>query len=167
MRNADLTDAAFHQAKIHDCDLSEAIVERTLFIGTKLYLARMRGIRGYSANFSSARLESCDLTKSELQESIFQRAVCTRTNFYLTDLTDADFRGAQLKGSDFSRAKLSRARFGGAVLSGADLRWADLKGARELTSEQLLQAITDDRTILPNGSRGPYLRNSRAERPVG
>jgi hypothetical protein len=47
----------------------------------------------------------------------------------------------------------------------ADLRGADLTGAREMTSAQLLGALIDDRTILPNGKKGPYLRNSGAEKP--
>jgi len=46
-----------------------------------------------------------------------------------------------------------------------DLRGANLKGARELTSEQLMQALTDATTILPNGNRGPYIRYSGAEKP--
>ena len=59
---------------------------------------------------------------------------------------------------------ISRERGSGAMLLAADLRGADLTGAREITSQQLAQARTDDTTILPNGSRGPYRRNSGAER---
>jgi hypothetical protein len=47
----------------------------------------------------------------------------------------------------------------------ADFRGANLSGARELTSEQLCQSLTDNRTILPNGNHGPYMRNSGAEKP--
>jgi uncharacterized protein YjbI with pentapeptide repeats len=80
--------------------------------------------------------------------------------------TDCDFRESNLRGADFSGAVLSGARFGGAVLFSADLRGANLRGARELTSDQLCQARTDQRTILPNGKQGPYLRHSGAERPA-
>jgi uncharacterized protein YjbI with pentapeptide repeats len=78
----------------------------------------------------------------------------------------ADLRGAKLNGTDLCRAFLVGARFEGAHLQAADLRGANLKGARELTSEQLSQCRTDANTILPNGSNGPYLRRSGAERPV-
>jgi hypothetical protein len=80
-------------------------------------------------------------------------------------LRGADFREAQLGGVIFCQADLTGARFAAANLFTADLRGADLTGARELTSQQLLQARTDQNTILPNGSRGPYRRHSGAERP--
>jgi uncharacterized protein YjbI with pentapeptide repeats len=64
------------------------------------------------------------------------------------------------------QADLTEARFQGALLFAADLRGADLTGARELTSAQLSQARTDQTTILPNRSHGPYRRNSGAERPL-
>jgi hypothetical protein len=54
----------------------------------------------------------------------------------------------------------------GADLSSVDFRKADLEGARDLTQTQLGRALTDETTILPNGSRGPYMRRSGAERPV-
>ena len=76
----------------------------------------------------------------------------------------SDFREARISGGDFGRAVLARSRFGGAKLKTADFRGADLTGARELTGEQLLQTLTDEATVLPNGKRGPYMRNSGAER---
>jgi uncharacterized protein YjbI with pentapeptide repeats len=57
---------------------------------------------------------------------------------------------------DFSRCVLGGARFSGAQMTTTDLRGANLQGARELTSEQLMQALTDATTILPNGNRGPF-----------
>ncbi len=79
-------------------------------------------------------------------------------------LRDADLREAQLGSVTLCQADLTGARFGRTVLFAADLRGADLTGAREMTSQQLMQARTDDTTILPNGSRGPYRRSSGAER---
>ena len=46
---------------------------------------------------------------------------------------------------------------------GADLRGAELSGARDLTAQQLQHALTDTGTVLPNGSRGPYMKFSGAE----
>jgi hypothetical protein len=46
-----------------------------------------------------------------------------------------------------------------------DFRGASLRGAREMTAEHLSQSITDHRTVLPNGSQGPYRKFSGAERP--
>jgi uncharacterized protein YjbI with pentapeptide repeats len=60
---------------------------------------------------------------------------------------------------------LDGARFAGAQLLSSDFRGANLRGARDLTQEQLMQALTDSGTILPNGTKGPYLRFSGAEKP--
>jgi uncharacterized protein YjbI with pentapeptide repeats len=79
-------------------------------------------------------------------------------------LRRADFRETRVRGGDFSRAILDGARFGGAQLLTADFRGANLYGARELTAEQLMQCLTDEATVLPNGKRGPYLRHSGAEK---
>lgn len=96
----------------------------------------------------------------------FLRADLRGTEIEWAELAGADFRGAQLSGVLFCRADLTEARFATATLMAADLRGANLTGARELTAQQLSQARTDENTILPNGSRGPYRRYSGAERPV-
>jgi uncharacterized protein YjbI with pentapeptide repeats len=61
---------------------------------------------------------------------------------------------------------LKDARMGGAILLGADFGGADLTGARDVTAQQLQQARTDGFTIMSNGSRGPYVRFSGAEKPI-
>ena len=66
------------------------------------------------------------------------------------DLSDASLRGADLSGADATNARFRSADFDGAVLRGTVLRGADLTGAKNLTFEQLAEAIVDDRTILPN-----------------
>jgi len=53
----------------------------------------------------------------------------------------------------------------GAQLLAADFRDANLQGAREMTADQLAMARTDQTTILPNGSAGPYMKRSGAEKP--
>jgi hypothetical protein len=95
------------------------------------------------------------LQKVDAQSSSFLRAI----------LSEVDFRDANLSGAKFGAADLARAKFGGARMLAADLRGANLDGARELTMEQLSQALTDRTTVLPNGRRGPYMRYSGAEKP--
>ena len=67
-----------------------------------------------------------------------------------TDLSGASLRGANLSSTDATNAIFRNADFEGAVLNGTILRGADLTGAKNLTIEQLSEAIIDDRTILPN-----------------
>jgi uncharacterized protein YjbI with pentapeptide repeats len=66
-----------------------------------------------------------------------------------TNLSGASLRGANMTRADATNAILRDVDFQGAVLSGTILRGADLTGAKNLTIDQLSEAIIDDRTILP------------------
>jgi len=65
------------------------------------------------------------------------------------DLSGALLRKANLSGADATGAIFRDADFEGAQLRGTILRGADLSGARNLTLEQLAEAIIDDATLLP------------------
>jgi uncharacterized protein YjbI with pentapeptide repeats len=67
-----------------------------------------------------------------------------------TDLSFASLRGANLTRADFTGALLRGADLEGAVMQGTILRGADLTDAKNLTLEQLSQAILDDKTLLPS-----------------
>ncbi|AMJ61631.1 pentapeptide repeat-containing protein [Bosea sp. PAMC 26642] len=67
-----------------------------------------------------------------------------------TDLSGASLRGANLAGADAANAMFRGADFAGASLRGTNLRGADLSGAKNLTIEQLSEAIIDGSTILPD-----------------
>ena len=67
-----------------------------------------------------------------------------------TDLSGTSLRRANLAGADASNAVFRDADFEGALLTGTILRGADLTGAKNLTVEQLSEAIIDERTILPS-----------------
>jgi len=66
-----------------------------------------------------------------------------------TDLSGASLRNANMAGADATNAIFRNADFAGAILSGTILRGADLTGARNLSLEQLSDAIIDEHTILP------------------
>ncbi len=66
-----------------------------------------------------------------------------------TDLSGASLRDANMSGADATNAIFRGVDFEGAVLRGTVLRGADLTGAKNLTIEQLSEAIIDDDTILP------------------
>lgn len=67
-----------------------------------------------------------------------------------TDLSGASLRDANLSGADATNAIFRGADFAGANLSGTILRGADMSEAQNLSVEQLLLAIIDDRTVLPD-----------------
>ena len=67
-----------------------------------------------------------------------------------TDLRNTNLERADLSGADAQNALFCRANFKNAKLAGTNLKGADLTGAKNLTVEQLGQAIVDKTTILPD-----------------
>jgi uncharacterized protein YjbI with pentapeptide repeats len=87
------------------------------------------------------------------------KAVTRRNNFRLdmrraylrrTDLSHAKLERANLARADFSNAVLRDADFKNAILEGTILRGPDLTGAKNLTRDQLREAILDPKTKLPD-----------------
>jgi uncharacterized protein YjbI with pentapeptide repeats len=78
-----------------------------------------------------------------------------------TDLSGASLRGANLAGADATNAIFRDADFQDAVLDGTILRGADLTGAKNLSVEQLAEAIIDDETILPRYIDRTKIRDAR------
>ena len=66
-----------------------------------------------------------------------------------TDLSGASLRDANMTGADATKAIFRDADFKDARLRGTILRGADLTGAKNLTIEQISEAVIDDDTILP------------------
>ncbi|MDP4023296.1 pentapeptide repeat-containing protein [Methylobacterium sp. NEAU 140] len=66
-----------------------------------------------------------------------------------TDLSGADLRDADLSGVDATGARFRDSDFAGARLADMILGGADLTGARNLTVDQIAEAIIDDQTRLP------------------
>jgi uncharacterized protein YjbI with pentapeptide repeats len=128
--------------------------------------SRVVAANGADANFNNSVLKLCDFSRADLAGGKFMRADLTGSNFDRACLRHSDLREARLGSVNLCRADLAGARMGGAILQACDLRGADLTGARELTSQQLIQARTDSNTILPNGTAGPYRRGFGAERPI-
>jgi hypothetical protein len=62
-------------------------------------------------------------------------------------------------------ASLAHSRFSLAELNATNFTSAVLKGARELSRRQLTLARTNSGTTLPDGTSGPFMNGSGAERP--
>lgn len=76
-------------------------------------------------------------------------------NFFRANLAGAFLIQANLVQANFFRADLTGADLFRADLANADLERADLTGVRDLTQEQLEQAIGDATTKLPEGFTRP------------
>ena len=72
-----------------------------------------------------ATLNGADLTRADLRNSNFENARAPRVNFENTDMAGANLRGTVLRG-------------------------ANLGGVRNLTVEQLREAVIDEHTVLPD-----------------
>ena len=84
----------------------------------------MPHIEGFVLDLSGARVRRTNLSHANL----------TRANLSHADLTGANLRDANLAGT---------------ILSGTILQGADLSGVKNLTKEQLAEAVIDETTILP------------------
>lgn len=162
---SDLEKSSFQQARLFRCNFSGACLTAANLYHVRAQMVRFFGLQGLGAAFHAAVLTDCDFAQANLAGARFSQADLSRSQFTSAQLRESDFRGARLSGASFANAEFAGARLGGANLMAADFRHANLNGARELTSEQLSKARTDDTTILPNGSRGPFVKRSGAERP--
>jgi uncharacterized protein YjbI with pentapeptide repeats len=118
------------------------------------------------ANFTLAQVQNCNLRETEAKSAKFVEANLSQSDFFGSQLTNCDFSGSNLSSADFTNADLSESLFGSAKLTATDFRYTVLRGARELTGLQLTGARTAQDTILPNGSKGPFVRGFGAEYPV-
>jgi len=125
-----LNDTALPHAELAHADLHAVILMES-------------DLRG--ANLACARLERAVLRKTDFCFSNLQEAVLDGADLFRTNLSGADLRNASLTSSFLK----------GANLCGTDLRGVDLSTAMGLTDSQLLQALGDDRTRLPDGIARP------------
>jgi uncharacterized protein YjbI with pentapeptide repeats len=77
------------------------------------------------------------------------------------DLSNAELERANLAGADATKADLRGANLKNANLKGTILRGADLRGARNLTWEQVREAVIDETTRLPD-----YLQAGERRQPT-
>ena len=75
----------------------------------------------------------------DLSHARLRSANLSGANMSSTDLSYADFRNATFRNVNFD----------GTILKGTILLGADLTDARNLTKEQLAEAIIDETTVLP------------------
>ena len=130
LRLTDLRGASLMDAHLEEVLLTEAHLE-----GAKLNGAYLEGAELHSAYLNRAWLPGADLRYANL----------VGTDLSWSYLWGADLEGAIVAGADFDRANLDR----------ANLQEANLDGARNLTWEQLQQAVGYQEATLPD-----YLRAS-------
>jgi hypothetical protein len=102
-----------------------------------------------NADLRRANLQYADLRHSDLRGANLHHADLRHANLHGANLRDADLPDADFADADLSDAILVNASLQGADLTRADLRGADLSSVRNLTREQVVAAMTDEKTRLP------------------
>jgi Pentapeptide repeats (8 copies) len=134
IQTANLSGANLTVANLKGADLSKAILIRSNLSGSILTCAYLNG-----ANLSNAILSHADLRSAYL----------TDTNLSDTDLSQADLCQANFINTDFTNATLSHSRLFG----------ADLSRSKNLTQDQLMVAIINEYTKLPDYLNIPISRS--------
>ncbi len=125
------------------------------FANCNLSGADLHGIDLSEINFNESKLIRTNLSSTNLHRADLSQSGLSQANFRDANLTGAFLSYANLAGADLRGANLSSAHLSYANLNGANLGGANLTGAR-VTPEQLSQAKTNWRTIMPNGKRGLF-----------
>jgi uncharacterized protein YjbI with pentapeptide repeats len=107
-------------------------------------------INGGPVDLSAALLMRADLKNATLVEANLDGADLSEANLAGASLNFAGLRGANLTDAILTDTDLSGVVFDGAIIHGADFA-----GARNLTAEQLENAIGDAATLLPEGIAAP------------
>jgi uncharacterized protein YjbI with pentapeptide repeats len=132
---SNLQEAEFGQVNLQNADLSQ----------TDLKKAKLRGnLRG--VNLSAADLRRTEIKWSNLSQANFQKADLRGAKLLESDLSNADLEKANLSGVTF----WNWIDMNGANLNGTDLTSSKIMNARGLTCQQIRQAVTDEKTRLPN-----------------
>ena len=113
----------------------------------------LRARREYAIGFAPNRPSWGGLHGSHLEGAILIGAHMEGADFLLANLEGAFLPGAFLQGANLSLTNLNRA-----ILMKAHLEGADLSTAIGLTTDQLSEAIIDEKTRLPD-----YLREEPPE----
>lgn len=120
------------------------------------------------AQLADADLHGAFLLESDLHRTVLVRAslagaILRNTNLRGSDLRFAKFDGADLFAADLSGADLRDASLTASFLKQADLRGANLSTAHGLTSDQIVDALGDLETRLPDNLPRPTSWVSRGD----
>lgn len=99
-------------------------------------------------------LQGADLRGAVFASSDLRNAFLSSANLRNTHFTGSDLRKVNLSFADLRNADFFEADLCGAALPSADLRGANLAGARHLDYSQLVPALMDKTTLLPEAFEG-------------
>ncbi|ALB40870.1 MULTISPECIES: pentapeptide repeat-containing protein [unclassified Anabaena] len=147
---ANLEGANFEQSNLQDADVRKANLKGAILAQAKLQRVFLQEAKLQGADFSEANLEMAHLDHANLQDAHLTEAKLQQANLNHANLQNAQFLEADLEDASLLKANLKNTDFETAILKNTDLREAILMGAKNLTLEQIKEAIGDEKTILPD-----------------
>ncbi|WP_405586319.1 pentapeptide repeat-containing protein [Streptomyces sp. NBC_01092] len=149
--------------------LRSRTIRRGDALGVELSNAAIRGAYLYGARLEGAFLNLADLRGADLNRVWLRFAYLREADLrgaYLRGarMEGVHLRGADLRGADLRGAHFYHAGFNATNLRGADIRGTDLRGTFTLTTEQVVSAVPDSKTLLPTDiAEDPRVRARIAE----
>ncbi len=134
----------FVSADLSETNFEKAYLESTNLNNAKLYEAYLGWVDLRTANLSNADLRCSNMELAILWNANLQHADLEAANLDKADLTKANLAHAFCYNTSFGQANLANTE-----LKNADLRGADLQHVENLTSDQLKDALIDQRTKFP------------------
>ncbi|WP_341528766.1 pentapeptide repeat-containing protein [Nostoc sp. UHCC 0302] len=150
LKVANLCGAKMFLANLQGAKLGKANLHQTGLIGANLNGANLNGADLSGANLNAAKLKQTEVYFANLSEASLTEA----------DLYQANFIGANLQRANLYQANLTRSNLMGANLFGTNLvdvklEGAILTGVKNLESQQILVALGDRTTRLPDYMEAP------------
>lgn len=113
------------------------------------------------ADLHRAFLLESDFHSASLVRASLEGAILRKVNLHGCDLRFAKFDGADLFAADLSGADMRDASLAESFLKRANLRGADLSTAHGLTESQIVDALGDQETRLPENLPRPASWSSK------
>jgi uncharacterized protein YjbI with pentapeptide repeats len=150
LSGADLRGANLIAAELGSVNLSHANLKNAKLLRAVLNGAILKAANLDNAHLHKARIQGADLRGANFAEADMHGAFLKKANLSGADLRGANLIAAELGSVNLSHANLKNAKLLKADLSGAILKAANFWNAIGLTCDQILSAVIDEETRLPD-----------------
>lgn len=144
LTRANLSHANLWGAYLHNINLTEAILEETLFINANLTLSKLNGCRGEKTRFTFVCMWDCEVKNASLKKA----------NFLEAQICNCDFTGSDLEESCFACADFDDAIFVNTKLCNADFDFADRTYWTDFAGSDMTGISTADVDFDPDNLKG-------------
>lgn len=155
LQQANLKAANLSSAKLFLANLQGAKLGKTNLRLAGLIAANLNGANLNGANLQGANLNAAKLQQTDIYFANLSEASLTEANLFKANLMGANLCQALMDEADLSEANLMGANLADAHLNDVKLTGAILTGAKNLKSEQIINALGDRTTRLPDYIEAP------------